>query len=338
MRPVPRPPTQPPVATSPVVVPTAPGYRRAVLASVSTRHQVGYVAWSAMTADGYRASGILTRRDTGPDAIHDAQFRALEALAIAPELDGVQLHLLRPGSESLNAALSCTLARTDRFVIAEPTGQTFLLAMACSDNARDTLDAQLARDRADQLRPERHLDILYAATDGGVPNNSLSPATYAAITAEGSYWSGTVHTRSPRIAELRAVHELLVNTSRYRRTVVLLDSRDAIRNLVAARDEGLVPPGSRAWLNTMPRLLDDRPVSFRWVRGHCGHPLNEGADDLARQARRFAETEATGQVRQAISERIVDEATSGFAAWMDAGNDPVSVTAKNPTLSAHAVA
>lgn len=308
------------------------------MASVSTRHQVGYVAWSAMTADGYRDCGILTRRDTGPDAIHDAQFRALESLATAPQLDGAQLHLLRPNSENLNAALSCTLARTDRFVIAEPTGQTFLLAMACSDRARDTLDTQLARDRADQVRPERHLDILYAATDGGVPNNDLSPATYAAITAEGSHWSGTVRTRSSRIAELRAVHELLVNTSRHRRTVVLLDSKDAIRNLVAARDEGLVPPGSPAWLKIMPRLLDGRPVSFRWVRGHSGHPLNEGADDLARQARRFAETDATHQVCAAISERIVGEATSGFSAWMAAGNDPAAITAKNPTLSAHAVA
>lgn len=53
------------------------------------------------------------------------------------------------------------------------------------------------------------------------------------------------------------------------------------------------PVSNRALLQRIDDELQGRTVTFEWVRGHSGHPLNEAVDDLARG---YAEALALGHL------------------------------------------
>lgn len=67
-------------------------------------------------------------------------------------------------------------------------------------------------------------------------------------------------------------------------------------------------PGSTVELvRDIADMVNGRPVTFEWVRGHSGDPANESADRLAIAARRNLEFGASGEVAESIMSNIRTE-------------------------------
>jgi ribonuclease HI len=100
-------------------------------------------------------------------------------------------------------------------------------------------------------------------------------------------------------AELRAIANALQVVGIDHPVTILSDSRDAL-DLMTLWSEGYdVMPGGynteraggrESTLGKLARRAKDHPdrITLRWVPGHSGHPLNEGADALAKMARAWA--------------------------------------------------
>lgn len=99
--------------------------------------------------------------------------------------------------------------------------------------------------------------------------------------------------------ELRAIANAVRAIPAHHPLKILSDSKDAINYLTLWRDGYDVMPGgyiterAAGRLSTLGRLarqIKDHPqrITWDWVRGHSGHPLNEGADALAKTARAWA--------------------------------------------------
>ncbi|WP_341256863.1 MULTISPECIES: RNase H family protein [Gordonia] len=145
------------------------------------------------------------------------------------------------------------------------------------------------------------LPAIVVATDGSVKGAAIGSAWLA---ANGEYGSlGRVdrsrhpHIRRVLIAELEAA-AAAVDAIPNRRLDVLMDCRDALDVIAAWRRGG---PGP-AWLSAASpdisafrrAVASDRGrLAFRWVPGHDGMLLNEGADSLSKIARRRAERVVT---------------------------------------------
>ena len=55
------------------------------------------------------------------------------------------------------------------------------------------------------------------------------------------------------------------------------------------------PVKNRDLWEILDGLVSERRVSFKWVKGHAGHPLNERCDRLARAAAARAKARAAGR-------------------------------------------
>ncbi|OBI04210.1 hypothetical protein A5715_05705 [Mycolicibacter heraklionensis] len=143
---------------------------------------------------------------------------------------------------------------------------------------------------------------IWVATDGSVRGEFTG---YGWLASTGEYgMCGFRHStrqigrRVVLIAELRAVHAA-VSKLRRRHLTVLSDSCQAIAMLQRwTAGSTILPAGyttERADGRTAGLVLAQRKIhtqrnrlSFSWVKSHQGHPLNEGADALARLASRYA--------------------------------------------------
>ncbi len=69
-------------------------------------------------------------------------------------------------------------------------------------------------------------------------------------------------------------------------------------------------------LHAIRDLLAQRPgpVQLRWVRGHSGHPLNEGADRLALHARRSQTAGLPAGTAADIARGIAEETRMAWVA------------------------
>jgi ribonuclease HI len=131
-----------------------------------------------------------------------------------------------------------------------------------------------------------------AATDGSALGNP-GPGGWAWITEDGRYGAaGARHTTNNRM-ELRALIELLLATDPAEELLVHVDSQYVVniftKWLVTWRARGMRRAGNKPIVNLdlierAGALLEDRSVTFAWVRGHSGHRLNEKADRLANEA------------------------------------------------------
>jgi ribonuclease HI len=150
--------------------------------------------------------------------------------------------------------------------------------------------------------PPPDLSALTVATDGSV-RGSFSGFGWLASNGQfgmlGFHHRGTqVGTKVVLIAELRAIADA-VRELRYRPLTLVSDSKLAIRTVTRwMNGDDVLPDGSStesadgkpAGLVTAPQLIyaqRDR-ITPIWGKGHQGEPLNEGADALARLARRYA--------------------------------------------------
>jgi ribonuclease HI len=130
-------------------------------------------------------------------------------------------------------------------------------------------------------------------TDGGCSGNP-GPGGWGAILRSGSaekeLCGGEESTTNNRM-ELTAVIEGLSALKRPCRVTVITDSKyvvDAIEKGWAKkwRSQGWMRNKSERALNPdlwekLLSLLEQHEVSFRWIKGHAGHPENERCDALA---------------------------------------------------------
>lgn len=133
-----------------------------------------------------------------------------------------------------------------------------------------------------------------AAVDGSSLGNP-GPAGWAWVISEGCWDAGGWPSGTNNLGELNAVLELLKATAQAgladEDLHILADSQYAI-NVISKWSPGWK---KRGWVKAdkkpiknleliqeIDRAMQGRTVSFEWVKGHAGHPLNERADDAAR--------------------------------------------------------
>ena len=138
--------------------------------------------------------------------------------------------------------------------------------------------------------------LVHIFTDGSCLGNP-GPGGWAAIlrfgAAEKVLSGGYERTTNNRM-ELMAALEALEALREPCRVALMTDSRylcDAVEKkwLVSWRRNGWKTAGKKPvknrdlWERLAP-LLDRHDVRFHWLEGHAGHPQNERADTLAREA------------------------------------------------------
>lgn len=133
-----------------------------------------------------------------------------------------------------------------------------------------------------------------AAVDGSSLGNP-GPAGWAWVISEDCWDAGGWPSGTNNLGELNAVLELLNATAQAglagEDLHILADSQYAI-NVISKWSPGWK---KRGWVKAdkkpiknleliqeIDRAMQGRTVSFEWVKGHAGHPLNERADDAAR--------------------------------------------------------
>lgn len=133
-----------------------------------------------------------------------------------------------------------------------------------------------------------------AAVDGSSLGNP-GPAGWAWVVSEDCWDAGGWPSGTNNLGELNAVLELLNATAQAgladEELHILADSQYAI-NVISKWSPGWK---KRGWVKAdkkpiknleliqeIDRAMQGRTVTFEWVKGHAGHPLNERADDAAR--------------------------------------------------------
>ena len=160
------------------------------------------------------------------------------------------------------------------------------------------------------------------------------PMSWAFLTTAGHYGFGTT-TIPGRIVgpdralqgELRAIWWALVHTPASHPITLVTDSLDAAELMADWRagvermprgytlDRSSGREATLLQLARKVRQAGDR-VTVQWVRGHSGHPLNEGADALAKMARAWATGRLTRQQASADARRAVLAALTRHAATL----------------------
>jgi ribonuclease HI len=160
------------------------------------------------------------------------------------------------------------------------------------------------------------------------------PMSWAFLTTSGQYGFGT-STIPGRIVggdralqgELRAIWWALVKTPNTHPLKFVTDSMDAVELVADWKAGGQRMPrgytltrasGREATLMQLARKVceaGDR-MEMKWVRGHTGHPLNEGADALAKMSRAWATGRLTKEQVQVDGRRAVIGALGRFAAQL----------------------
>ena len=133
------------------------------------------------------------------------------------------------------------------------------------------------------------------AVDGSALGNP-GPAGWAWYVDENCWAAGGWPSSSNNRGELTALLELLKATAPTNEELhVLADSQYVINSVTkwiagwkanGWRKSDKKPVVNVDLMQAIDKALTGRKVSFEWVRGHSGHPLNEAADDKARAAAR----------------------------------------------------
>lgn len=137
---------------------------------------------------------------------------------------------------------------------------------------------------------------LTVAVDGSALGNP-GPAGWAWAISTDQWDSGGWDHGTNNLGELTAIQQILIATEaaglRDQPLHLQADSQYAI-NVITKWMHGWKkrgwtkgdkkPIANLELIQDIDRLMAGRSVTFEWVRGHAGHPLNELADDLAREA------------------------------------------------------
>ena len=131
------------------------------------------------------------------------------------------------------------------------------------------------------------------AIDGSALGNP-GPAGWAWYVDENCWAAGGWPNSSNNRGELTALLELLKATAPTNEELHVLADSQYVINSVTKWIAGWKANGWRKadkkpvvnvdLMQAIDKAITGRKVSFEWVRGHSGHPLNEAADDKARAA------------------------------------------------------
>lgn len=133
------------------------------------------------------------------------------------------------------------------------------------------------------------------AVDGSALGNP-GPTGWAWYVDENCWAAGGWPSSSNNRGELTALLELLKATAPTNEELHVLADSQYVINSVTKWIAGWKANGWRKadkkpvvnvdLMQAIDKAITGRKVSFEWVRGHSGHPLNEAADDKARAAAR----------------------------------------------------
>jgi ribonuclease HI len=150
------------------------------------------------------------------------------------------------------------------------------------------------------------LPHMAAATDGSFNRGKFAGGGCGWIREDGAHGSFAIRCGSVLDTEVFAVHALLRASKKIRLTISV-DSQPAIHLMTKA--ETFPHSASKRLISAVTEIREMLAATgsrLIWVRGHNGHPLNEGADRLAVVARRH-ELGVDGDVTREIVGRIVEE-------------------------------
>ncbi len=159
------------------------------------------------------------------------------------------------------------------------------------------------------LEPDQR-PLIDAGTDGSIGWGRGKGASWAWARDDGRYGYGTLRTTDILVAELRAIHQLLISAEAGERLRVRTDSKSALTCLTKntgterTRHSNAVENLVRSIKQAASRM---HSVEFVWVKGHDGDPLNDAADRLARLARQTA-TGVAESSRNSIARNIMTDA------------------------------
>ena len=182
------------------------------------------------------------------------------------------------------------------------------------------------------------------AIDGSALGNP-GPAGWAWYVDENCWAAGGWPSSSNNRGELTALLELLKATAPTNEELhVLADSQYVINSVTkwmsgwkkrGWRKSDKSPVLNADLMQAIDKAITGRKVSFEWVRGHSGHPLNEAADDKARAA-------ATAYQRHVSVEsgpgwtRGENKGTTTTAPGSAQGSKSASKAASQPNKKEHA--
>lgn len=182
------------------------------------------------------------------------------------------------------------------------------------------------------------------AIDGSALGNP-GPAGWAWYVDENCWAAGGWPSSSNNRGELTALLELLKATAPTNEELHVLADSQYVINSVTKWIAGWKANGWRKadkkpvvnvdLMQAIDKAITGRKVSFEWVRGHSGHPLNEAADDKARAA-------ATAYQRHGSVERGPgwtrgeNKGTTTTAPGSAQGSKSASKAASQPNKKEHA--
>jgi len=182
------------------------------------------------------------------------------------------------------------------------------------------------------------------AIDGSALGNP-GPAGWAWYVDENCWAAGGWPNSSNNRGELTALLELLKATAPTNEELHVLADSQYVINSVTKWIAGWKANGWRKadkkpvvnvdLMQAIDKAITGRKVSFEWVRGHSGHPLNEAADDKARAA-------ATAYQRHGSVERGPgwtrgeNKGTTATAPGSAQGSKSASKAASQPNKKEHA--
>lgn len=261
--------------------------------ALSLKQELGTGRWGwSLAGEGFSRTGHVSARNR-----EDAVVCSIAAAHIDPaQLGPVDVVVSLPDRARL-WSMTHELARLF-------TGVTLTPYTPADAPLRDTAMLALEPAPTPQPRPELLL-ALTVATDGSAAHRRIGWGWLADDGRHG-YGAASPNKRCcsaralPVLAELRGI-SAAIGALPGRRLVIHTDSRaaiDLVRRWIAGEDR--LPPGyaaSHHEATAKGGLLHIREqmrreahrIDIRWVRGHVGDPLNEGADSLAKLAPRHAE-------------------------------------------------
>lgn len=265
--------------------------------------------WALLTDTGYLVTGTVTpRRKGGTEGV--ALLAGVEHLLTAAEFSDRPITVVC-ASEAFVAQVTPTLAALAPTVHMTHThAQAGWLPQVAHRYARNVTEpptqpvSTLPKKWAAKppMTPTTCLHTpdgrILAATDGSAGNwQGAKVSGYGWIINQDWHGAGEMGGTDILLAELRAVHALLNNVPSETRLHVLVDSQPALAVLDSLRTAPTLTSvtgitlnaATNVWVAALRRQVRYRDVTFGWVKGHSGNPLNDAADRIAVQARRKAQ-------------------------------------------------
>lgn len=270
------------------------------------RRQGKRCAWALCSDDGWSANGLCPPGANVPNAWHAAIEKIVERLGEVQR--PVSLEVERRPYRSIGYLLR----RVAGIVSVKEAYHHDLFY--CAEQVISSPPAPLPPPP-----PPSPLRPLVIATDGS-HRRWHGEGGWAWLDEDGRFRARSMRCPDILVAELVAIYEALrTNRKMPRELVIVSDSLAALACLDPDRyrpGAGDAGPPTRAAAEVSGRIrhmISARgfPVRFIWVRGHAGHPLNDGADRLAVTARRAAGMRR-GPAMTATLKAIASEATEAW--------------------------